>query len=297
MATSDSTRVPSVGDVIGQILGRVSRERRPLLLAIAERMAADRYRGWARQVLLAADQEALRACAAREEDIATRVEGLHPDATAIQRALRDEMPELDTVTRDLFDRPLAQQLRIQAEGERLGAMTWTAIAERETDARRKAVLLECAQLEIASAETLERLLAAGLTTGGSPVIPTMRYHDAPRMVDWLCDTFGFRRHLVVPDGDGGIAHAELAVGGGMIMLGSWRDDEWGALVKTARDAGAITQSVYVVIPTVDAHYAHAKAAGAEIVQDIEDKPYGGRGYSARDPEGQLWSFGSFDPWA
>jgi uncharacterized glyoxalase superfamily protein PhnB len=260
-------------------------------------MAADRYRGWARQVLLAADQESLRACAAREEDIATRVEGLHPDATAIQRALRDEMPELDTVTRDLFDRPLAQQLRIQAEGERLGAMTWTALAERETDARRKRVLLECAELEIASAETLEGLLAAGLATGGSPVIPTMRYHDAPRIVDWLCDTFGFRRHLVVPDGDGGIAHAELAVGGGMIMLGSWRDDEWGALVKTARDAGAITQSVYVVIPTVDAHYAHAKAAGAEIVQDLEDKPYGGRGYSARDPEGQLWSFGSFDPWA
>jgi uncharacterized glyoxalase superfamily protein PhnB len=297
MATSDSTRLPSVGDVIGQVLGRVSRERRPLLLAIAERMAADRYRGWARQVLLAADQESLRACAAREEDIATRVEGLHPDATAIQRALRDEMPELDTVTRDLFDRPLAQQLRIQAEGERLGAMTWTALAERETDARRKRVLLECAELEIASAETLEGLLAAGLATGGSPVIPTMRYHDAPRIVDWLCDTFGFRRHLVVPDGDGGIAHAELAVGGGMIMLGSWRDDEWGALVKTARDAGAITQSVYVVIPTVDAHYAHAKAAGAEIVQDLEDKPYGGRGYSARDPEGQLWSFGSFDPWA
>jgi hypothetical protein len=92
------------------------------------------------------------------------------------------MPELDTVTRDLFDRPLAEQLRTQAEGERLGAMTWTALAERESDARRKAVLLECAQLEIASAETLERLLAAGLATGGSPVIPTMRFgrRRAPR---------------------------------------------------------------------------------------------------------------------
>jgi uncharacterized glyoxalase superfamily protein PhnB len=81
------------------------------------------------------------------------------------------------------------------------------------------------------------------------------------------------------------------------MLGSSRDDEWGALVKTARDAGAITQSVYVVIPDVDVHYARAKAAGAEIVQDLEDKGHGGRAYAARDPEGQLWSFGSFDPWA
>ena len=131
----------------------------------------------------------------------------------------------------------------------------------------------------------------------SSVIPTMRYQDAPRMIDWLCEAFGFTRHLVVPGDRGIIEHAQLALGDGMIMLGSWRDDAWGKLVKTARQAGAITQTAYVVIPDVDAHYARAKAAGAEIVADIEDKDYGGRGYAARDPEGQLWSFGSYDPWA
>jgi uncharacterized glyoxalase superfamily protein PhnB len=129
------------------------------------------------------------------------------------------------------------------------------------------------------------------------IVPTMRYEDAPRMIAWLCRAFGFEEHLVVPDGSGGIAHAQLTLGNGMIMLGSARDDEFGKLVKTARAAGAVTQSAYVIVPGIDAHYARAKAAGAEIVRDIEDQDHGGRAYSARDPEGQLWNFGSYDPWA
>jgi uncharacterized glyoxalase superfamily protein PhnB len=132
---------------------------------------------------------------------------------------------------------------------------------------------------------------------GSTVVPTMRYRDAPRMIDWLCTAFGFERHLVVPGENGTIAHAQLTLGTGMVMLGSARDDEYGKLVRPARDAAALTQSAYVVVADCDAHYKRAKAAGAEMAMDIEDKEYGGRGYTARDPEGQLWSFGSYDPWA
>ena len=117
------------------------------------------------------------------------------------------------------------------------------------------------------------------------------------MIDWLCEAFGFTRHLVVPGDHGTIEHAQLSLGDGMIMLGSWRDDPWGKLVKTARQAGTLTQAVYLVVPDVDAHYARARVAGAEIVDDIADKDYGGRGYAARDPEGQVWSVGSYDPWA
>lgn len=129
------------------------------------------------------------------------------------------------------------------------------------------------------------------------VIPTMRYRDAARAVDWLCRAFGFEKHLVVPGPDGGIAHAELTFGNGMIMLGSVRDDEFGRLVKMPADAGGSTQSAYVVVADVDAHYARAKGGGAEIVLDIEDKDYGGRGYTCRDLERHVWNFGSFDPWA
>jgi uncharacterized glyoxalase superfamily protein PhnB len=53
----------------------------------------------------------------------------------------------------------------------------------------------------------------------------------------------------------------------------------------------------VIVPDADAHYERAKAAGAAIVYDIRDEDYGGRGYSCRDPEGHLWNFGTYDPWA
>ena len=131
----------------------------------------------------------------------------------------------------------------------------------------------------------------------SNIIPSMRYHDAPAAIEWLCEAFGFERHLVVPGEDGSIAHAELTLGGGMIMLGSARDDDFGGLVKTAREVGANTQSAYIVVEEIDEHYQKARAQGAEIVMEIADQDFGGRLYSAVDPEGYLWNFGSFDPWA
>jgi uncharacterized glyoxalase superfamily protein PhnB len=84
----------------------------------------------------------------------------------------------------------------------------------------------------------------------------------------------------------------------MIMLGSVNDNEFGRLVKPPRDLGGIgSQSPYIIVDDADAHYARAVAAGAEIVLDIVDEDYGGRGYSCRDPEGHLWNFGTYDPWA
>jgi uncharacterized glyoxalase superfamily protein PhnB len=132
----------------------------------------------------------------------------------------------------------------------------------------------------------------------STVIPTMRYHDAPAAIEWLCRAFGFEKQLVVPGEEGGIAHAQLTFGNGMIMLGSVNDNEFGRLVKSPRDLGGIgSQSPYVIVDDADAHYARAAAAGAEIVLDIVDEDYGGRGYSCRDPGGHLWNFGTYDPWA
>jgi uncharacterized glyoxalase superfamily protein PhnB len=131
----------------------------------------------------------------------------------------------------------------------------------------------------------------------STLIPCLRYEDAPKMIEWLCNTFGFERHLVVDDGDGGIAHAQLTLGDGMIMLGSARDDEFGKLQTTPKSVGTTTQSPYMVVPDPDAVYARAKAEGAEIIREVRDEDYGGRGFSCRDPEGHIWSVGSYDPWA
>ena len=129
------------------------------------------------------------------------------------------------------------------------------------------------------------------------MIPGIRYHDAPAAITWLCNAFGFERLLVVPDGDGGIAHAQLTFGNGMVMLGSARDDEYGKLVRPLENpTDTTTQSICVIVDDADQHYARAVNAGATIIREIQDEGYGGRGYSCRDPEGNIWNFGTYDPW-
>jgi uncharacterized glyoxalase superfamily protein PhnB len=126
----------------------------------------------------------------------------------------------------------------------------------------------------------------------------LRYRDAPKAIDWLCRAFGFKKHLVVPGEGGTITHAQLTYGQGMIMLGSSHGGGFDALVKAPEEVGAIaTQSVYIVVEDADAHLERARAAGAKIVLDIEDKDYGGRDYTCRDLEGHVWGFGTYDPWA
>ena len=135
------------------------------------------------------------------------------------------------------------------------------------------------------------------TPAGSTIIPSLRYRDAHAAIDWLCRAFGFEKHAVYDDEQGGVAHAELAYGSGMIMLGSVRDDEFGRRIAQPDEIGdRETQCCSVTVIDCRAHYLQAKAAGAQIVDDYADKDYGGAGYSCRDPEGHLWGFGSYDPW-
>jgi uncharacterized glyoxalase superfamily protein PhnB len=130
------------------------------------------------------------------------------------------------------------------------------------------------------------------------IIPCLRYRNAPAAIEWLCAVFGFEKQAVYPNADGTIAHAQLTFGNGMIMLGSVRQESaWGELIKQPDEiGGAETQSAYVVVANADLICDKAKAAGAEIVLDIKDEDYGGRGFSCRDLEGHLWNFGTYDPW-
>lgn len=131
----------------------------------------------------------------------------------------------------------------------------------------------------------------------STAIPALRYRDAPRMIRWLQDAFGFQANLVVPGENGSIAHAQLTLGAGMIMLGSARDDAFGKLQVPAQTDAPVTQSTYLIIADTDGVYQRAQAAGATIVMPIRDEDHGGRGFGCRDPEGHLWYIGSYDPWA
>lgn len=139
-------------------------------------------------------------------------------------------------------------------------------------------------------------------SNGSNVIPCLRYDNAAAAIDFLCNAFGFSRRAVYADeGDPTIIHhAQLTLGSGMIMLGGAREDETGDLYgwKTPNAAGGITQCISCYVPDPDAHAAHAAAHGAEIIRGPYDNVgYPGRGYDARDPEGNVWNFGNYDPWA
>jgi uncharacterized glyoxalase superfamily protein PhnB len=98
-------------------------------------------------------------------------------------------------------------------------------------------------------------------------------------------------------GPTGALHAELTLGGGMIMLGSIRDNEFGRHMKQPDEiGGAETRSEYLIVSDADEVYRRVKSADAEIVIDIKDEGYGGRGFTCRDPEGRIWSVGTYDPW-
>jgi uncharacterized glyoxalase superfamily protein PhnB len=129
------------------------------------------------------------------------------------------------------------------------------------------------------------------------VVPALQYEDAPAAIDFLCRAFGFEKSAVYEGEGGSIEHAQLTLGNGMIMLGSVKETEYGKLLVRPREAGGVTMSVYVIVEDADAHFARAKAAGAEITHELTTKDYGGRDYSCKDPEGNVWTFGTYDPWA
>src|SRR4051812_31115975 len=121
------------------------------------------------------------------------------------------------------------------------------------------------------------------------IFPSFKYKDAQGAIDFLERAFGFARQGVHTAAGGTVAHAELALGAGGIMLGTQGAPD------PANPWAAATHGVYVYVADADAHYARAKAAGARIVRELADTPYGSREYSASDSEGNLWSFGTYYP--
>jgi uncharacterized glyoxalase superfamily protein PhnB len=120
------------------------------------------------------------------------------------------------------------------------------------------------------------------------VWPSLRARDARALIRFLVEAFGFEETVVYGDGDL-VEHAQLSwpLGGG-VMLGSARDRPDDAWPLRPGSFGA-----YVVTDEPDALRDRAVAAGAELIQDIEDTDYGSRGFAVRDPEGNRWSFGTY----
>jgi uncharacterized glyoxalase superfamily protein PhnB len=125
---------------------------------------------------------------------------------------------------------------------------------------------------------------------------SMRYRDAPRMLDWLVDAFGFEKHAAYFSEDGKtLLHGELRMGDCFIMLGSAEDNPFGKLVATPSELGGTTASPYIATDDFDARCERARKAGAEICMEPTDQPYGSRDFIAKDPEGHVWCFGTYRP--
>lgn len=129
------------------------------------------------------------------------------------------------------------------------------------------------------------------------VYPCVRYNDAKAAISWLKSVLGFEQQEVYLGEGDSIAHAELKLGGNLIMLGSVKDDPYG---KSPKSLGGTTGGVYIALASpaeVDACYARVKAADAEIVRELSDTEYGSHDFGVRDPEGHVWSFGTYRPQA
>lgn len=127
------------------------------------------------------------------------------------------------------------------------------------------------------------------------IFPAFRYRDPDAAIEFLKRAFGASEHAVHRGDDGSIQHAELELEGELFMLGQYSGDGW--LAGEPPNPLASTLSLYVVVSDPDTHHARAAAAGANVVRELEDMDYGSREYSVRDMEGNLWSFGTYDPTA
>ena len=119
------------------------------------------------------------------------------------------------------------------------------------------------------------------------IFTVLRYADAPTAIDFLNRAFGLQTREVFTAPDGTVAHAELDLGSDVIGLSS------AGPIDSAKPWTTARNGVYACVPEIDQHYAQAVSAGADVFRPLQDTGYGSREYSARDPEGHLWSFGTY----
>ncbi|ADV80981.1 VOC family protein [Terriglobus saanensis] len=133
----------------------------------------------------------------------------------------------------------------------------------------------------------------------SQLIPAISYRDCVRMIDWLCDAFGFKKNAVYMESDDTVAHAQLTLGDGMVMLSSYQKqgEMRSSFAMPDEVGGRETQTCCVITEDCDGVYASAKAAGAKMILDLKEQDYGGKSFSCADPEGHIWHVGSYNPWA
>ena len=130
------------------------------------------------------------------------------------------------------------------------------------------------------------------------IVPATRYRDCEAALSFLKDAFGLTEHQVFRDGAGRIVHAQMVADRGMMMFGPRQGGAFDAFIIDPADTGGReTTTIYVVVDDVAARFRRAKDNGARILMPLEPQDHGGQSFSAADPEGHVWSFGDYDPFA
>jgi uncharacterized glyoxalase superfamily protein PhnB len=130
---------------------------------------------------------------------------------------------------------------------------------------------------------------------GQSVFPSLAYEDAAQAVDWLAGTFDFEQVLRVPGDGGGILHAELRTpDGDIVMVLSTQQSTRRS--RSPRSLGGTAQSVYIATSDVDGLHQRAVNAGAEVFSPLRETGHG-REFCCLDPEGHIWTFGTYRPGA
>jgi PhnB protein len=117
------------------------------------------------------------------------------------------------------------------------------------------------------------------------IIPYLYYEDVSGAIEWLTSAFGFVERMRIPMPDGKTMHAEMRLADGAIMMGCPSVD-----YRNPKRLGHITQNLLIYVDDVDAHFERARRAGARVLEQPHDEPYGDRRYGAADPEGHCWYF-------
>lgn len=130
-------------------------------------------------------------------------------------------------------------------------------------------------------------------TDAPRIFPAFRFRDAGAMIDWLTNVVGFAVNARFETEDGKIGHAELSFGSSMIMLGDDKEDAFHDVVGAPGASGG--KSLYLAVDDVDALFARVSASGVTIEEGLTDRDYGSREFICRDPEGNVWCFGTYWP--
>ena len=124
------------------------------------------------------------------------------------------------------------------------------------------------------------------------IFPILRYNDAREAIRWLSTVFGFEQLFSVPESGQYVRHAQLKLGGNLIMVGSVRPDDG---IASPKALGYSTQMLAVYVENPDEHFERARAAGANVLYPPTNTDFGSREYHVLDPEGHPWTFGTYRP--